>query len=87
MNGNGYGNSASGSGSTSVQVVLGSMERAEEYAQILTNLKANGGDVQGEMVDRILGGGKSLLDTIPLRLHAPIEYRGGGSLARNEKFG
>lgn len=58
MNGNG---SSNASGSTSAQVVLGSMERAEEYGTILTTLKANGGDVQGEMVDRILGGGKYLI--------------------------
>ena len=56
MNGNMNGSS----GSTSAQVVLGSMERAEEYGSILTTLKANGGDVQGEMVDRVLGGGMSL---------------------------
>lgn len=46
--------------STSAQVVLGSMERVEEYGSILTSLKANGGNVQGEMVDRVLGGGMSI---------------------------
>lgn len=48
----------SASAGTSAQVVLGSMDRAEEYGSILTSLKSNGGSVQGEMVDRVLGGGE-----------------------------
>lgn len=50
------------SGSTSAQVVLGSMERAEEYQQLLLSLQESAGaagKVQGEMVDRILDNGKS----------------------------
>ena len=51
-----------GSGSTTTQVVLGSMSRSEEYQQILLNLKESakrGGQVQGEMVDRLLDNGRS----------------------------
>jgi hypothetical protein len=50
---------ASTSTSMSTQVVIGSMGRAEEYGSILTELKSNGGNVQGEMVDRVLDRGKS----------------------------
>ena len=38
-------------------IVLGSMSRAEEYQSLLTSLKDQGGDVKGEMVDRVLDGG------------------------------
>lgn len=48
--------------STSTQVVLGSMSRADEYQNLVTSLKAEGGVVQGEMVDRILDGGEWLRD-------------------------
>lgn len=48
-------------GGISTQVVIGSMERAEEYGSILTELKSNGGNVQGEMVDRVLDKGMSPL--------------------------
>jgi hypothetical protein len=43
------------------QVVLGSMERAEEYQRVLTQLKEGAGaqgKVQGEMVDRVLDKGE-----------------------------
>ena len=42
------------------QVVLGSMERAAEYQQLLASLKetAGSGVVHGEMVDRVLDNGK-----------------------------
>lgn len=49
----------------STQVVLGSMERLDEYQHVVTLLKENTqgqGTVQGEMVDRILDGGESLVD-------------------------
>lgn len=46
-------------GGAAQQLVLGSLERAEEYQRILVELKANGsGQVQGEMIDRILDGGE-----------------------------
>jgi hypothetical protein len=48
--------------STSTQVVLGSMSRADEYQNLVTSLKAQGGVVQGEMVDRVLDGGEWLCD-------------------------
>jgi hypothetical protein len=51
-------NGSSAAAGTSTQVVIGSMDRAEEYGSILTELKSNGGNVQGEMVDRVLGKGK-----------------------------
>jgi hypothetical protein len=41
-----------------LQLVLGSLERADEYQRVLTELKASGKNVQGEMVDRILDGGE-----------------------------
>lgn len=40
-------------------VVLGSMSRAREYQTLLIDLKNQGGEVRGEMVDRILDNGKS----------------------------
>lgn len=43
------------------QVVLGSMERAEEYQRVLTQLKEGAGaqgKVQGEMIDRVLDNGE-----------------------------
>lgn len=58
VNGNGHAGPSASVAGTSAQVVLGSMERAEEYGSILTSLKSNGGNVQGEMVDRVLGGGE-----------------------------
>jgi hypothetical protein len=51
-------NGSSSTAGTSTQVVIGSMERAEEYGAKLTELKSNGGNVQGEMVDRVLDKGK-----------------------------
>ncbi|ORY31274.1 cytokine-induced anti-apoptosis inhibitor 1, Fe-S biogenesis-domain-containing protein [Naematelia encephala] len=55
---------------TTAQVVLGSMERAEEYQQVLTDLKLNAGHghVQGEMVDRVLDNATSL-PAPPLTIH------------------
>lgn len=41
-----------------MQVVIGSMDRAEEYGATMTELKSNGGNVQGEMLDRVLDKGK-----------------------------
>jgi hypothetical protein len=46
------------------QVVLGSMERAEEYQRVLISLKESAGGqgkVQGEMIDRVLQNGMSTL--------------------------
>ena len=51
-------NGSSSTAGTSTQVVIGSMERAEEYGSKLTELKSNGGNVQGEMVDRVLDKGE-----------------------------
>jgi len=51
-------------GSITSQLVLGSMERADEYQRLLTSLKESAGSqgkVQGEMVDRILDNGESLV--------------------------
>ncbi len=49
--------------SKAIQVVLGSMERAEEYQRVVTGLKesaaGSGGSVQAEMIDRVLDNGKS----------------------------
>ncbi|KAK8850602.1 Fe-S cluster assembly protein DRE2 [Kwoniella newhampshirensis] len=58
------------SGSSSTQVVLGSMQRAEEYQTLLVELKgaAGGGKVQGEMVDRILDNATTL-PSPPLTIH------------------
>ncbi|WVQ95566.1 Fe-S cluster assembly protein DRE2 [Kwoniella sp. CBS 9459] len=55
--------------STSTQVVLGSMQRAEDYQRILVELKSNGANVQGEMVDRILDNATTL-PSPPLTVHA-----------------
>lgn len=52
------GPSSNGVGKTT-QVVLGSMERAEEYQQVVMGLKEAGGVVQAEMIDRVLDNGKS----------------------------
>ena len=51
-------NGAGPTGQT-VQVVLGSMSRVEEYQKLVTTLKEAGGEVHAEMVDRILDGGES----------------------------
>ena len=51
-------NGSTSTAGTSTQVVIGSMERSEEYGAKLTELKSNGGNVQGEMVDRVLDKGK-----------------------------
>lgn len=63
------------------QVVLGSMQRAEEYQQILTQLKqaaGPSGTVQGEMVDRVLDNATTLPPpplTIHLVLPLPLPSR------------
>ncbi|WWD07263.1 Fe-S cluster assembly protein DRE2 [Kwoniella europaea PYCC6329] len=59
---------ASSSTTTSTQVVVGSMDRIEEYQNVLTQLKNQGGNVQGEMVDRILDNATTL-PSPPLTLH------------------
>ncbi|WVW80770.1 Fe-S cluster assembly protein DRE2 [Kwoniella bestiolae CBS 10118] len=56
------------SSSTSTQVVLGSMQRIEEYQNVLIELKNQGGNVQGEMVDRILDNATTL-PSPPLTIH------------------
>jgi hypothetical protein len=57
MNGNSAISAGSGSDLKTIQVVLGSMDRIEEYQQVLGDLKSTGGTVQGEMVDRVLDNG------------------------------
>ena len=47
-----------------LQLVLGSMERSDEYQRVLLELKGSGKNVQGEMVDRILDGGELHRDAI-----------------------
>ncbi|KAL7420871.1 electron carrier [Cryptotrichosporon argae] len=63
---------------TSAQVVLGSMERADEYTAVLGQLQAAGASVRGEMVDRVLDGATTLPPP-PLTLHlvlpAPLPAR------------
>ncbi|WVR08659.1 Fe-S cluster assembly protein DRE2 [Kwoniella sp. DSM 27419] len=55
--------------SSQTQVVLGSMQRAEEYQRVLTQLKgASSGIVQGEMVDRLLDNATTL-PAPPLTVH------------------
>lgn len=51
------GPSSNGVGKTT-QVVLGSMEWAEEYQRVVTGLKESGGVVQAEMIDRVLDNGQ-----------------------------
>ncbi|WWC72641.1 uncharacterized protein I206_106605 [Kwoniella pini CBS 10737] len=59
---------ASSSTNTTMQVVVGSMERIQEYQSILTELKNRGGNVQGEMVDRILDNATTFPSS-PLTIH------------------
>lgn len=40
------------------QIVLGSLERADDYQRILSELKSVNDTVSGEMVDRILDNGE-----------------------------
>ncbi|KAK4689246.1 anamorsin, partial [Tremellales sp. Uapishka_1] len=58
--------------SIATQVVLGSMERAEEYQKLVTELKSSSsGVVQGEMVDRLLDNGMlSCFDQLVIRAQA-----------------
>lgn len=39
-------------------VVIGSLNRADDYQNLLTELKDSGANVSGEMVDRILDNGE-----------------------------
>lgn len=39
-------------------VILGSMERMDEYQSLLGGFRDKGEDVRGEMVDRVLQGGE-----------------------------
>jgi hypothetical protein len=39
-------------------VVVGSMQRMEEYQELLGVLRGKGGEVRGEMVDRVVQGGE-----------------------------
>lgn len=48
----------SANSTTSTQLVLGSLDRGDEYQQLVSTLKAGGGVVQAEMVDRVLDGGE-----------------------------
>jgi hypothetical protein len=43
--------------SSGAVVVIGSLERAEDYQRVLTELKSSGANVTGEMLDRILDNG------------------------------
>lgn len=38
-------------------VVIGSLERGDDYQRVLSELKASGANVTGEMLDRILDNG------------------------------
>ncbi|WVQ86273.1 Fe-S cluster assembly protein DRE2 [Cryptococcus sp. DSM 104549] len=67
---NGFAHPAPAAG-PSTQLVLGSMQRADEYQALLTQLKSSapaGAKVQGEMVDRILDNATTL-PAPPLTLH------------------
>ncbi|EIW70079.1 Fe-S cluster assembly protein DRE2 [Tremella mesenterica] len=64
---------ANGNGAGTVQVVLGSMERADEYQTLLTSLKESGGHVRGEMVDRVLDNATSL-PSPPLTIHLVLPF-------------
>ncbi|WWC92376.1 Fe-S cluster assembly protein DRE2 [Kwoniella dendrophila CBS 6074] len=68
VNGFATASSSSSSTSTTTQVVVGSMERIQEYQNVLTELKNQGGNVQGEMVDRILDNATTL-PSPPLTMH------------------
>ncbi|ODN83048.1 Fe-S cluster assembly protein DRE2 [Cryptococcus amylolentus CBS 6039] len=66
-----HANAASG---PSTQIVLGSMQRSDDYQHILTELKSAAGPmgkVQGEMIDRILDNATSL-PAAPLTIHLVI---------------
>lgn len=39
-------------------VVVGSLDRADDYQRVLSELKASGATVSGEMLDRILDNGE-----------------------------
>lgn len=40
------------------QLVVGSLDRADEYQRVLTELQSAGASVTGEMVDRLLDNGE-----------------------------
>lgn len=42
------------------QLVIGSLDRADQYQRVLTELQSAGASVTGEMVDRLLDNGESL---------------------------
>lgn len=39
-------------------VVIGSLDRSDDYQRVLTELKGSGANVTGEMIDRILDNGE-----------------------------
>lgn len=41
------------------QLVIGSLDRSDEYQRVLTELQSGGASTQGEMVDRLLDNGES----------------------------
>lgn len=41
------------------QLVIGSLDRSDDYQRVLTELQAAGASAQGEMVDRLLDNGES----------------------------
>lgn len=43
------------------QLVIGSLDRADDYQRVLTELQSAGASVTGEMVDRLLDNGESNL--------------------------
>ncbi|KLT44335.1 putative cytoplasm protein [Cutaneotrichosporon oleaginosum] len=52
-------------------VVIGSLERADDYQRVLTELKSSGANVTGEMLDRILDNATTLPPP-PLSLHIVV---------------
>ncbi|BEI92118.1 uncharacterized protein CcaverHIS019_0409380 [Cutaneotrichosporon cavernicola] len=52
-------------------VVIGSLDRADDYQRILTELKGSGTNVTGEMLDRILDNATTL-PAAPLTLHVVV---------------
>lgn len=41
------------------QLVIGSLDRSDDYQRVLTELQSAGASVQAEMVDRLLDDGES----------------------------
>lgn len=52
-------------------VVIGSLDRADDYQRILTELKSSGANASGEMLDRILDNATTLPGA-PLSLHVVV---------------